>query len=197
MRIWTLALHPGGICFAGEEREAPPPARSAEAVCAAGGQHLRTKNGMKVTLAAVRLRADGGDERPNGVRQRQRERGSGVAFESPVRVDERRHCHLTAEQVANEAARMGGQLDVSAGTDESSARIEVLSEFAADAVKLVADVLRASQAARERTGARARQSPAATRRPTFHAGEPRPAGRSRPPCTPTIRTEDCFHRKAS
>ncbi len=48
---------------------------------------------------------------------------------------------MTAQQVANEAARMGGQLNFNPGTDASSAGIEVLSEFTADAVKLVADVL--------------------------------------------------------
>lgn len=44
-------------------------------------------------------------------------------------------------QIAEEAARMGGQLDTSAGTDNSQASIQVLSEFAGDAVRLLADVL--------------------------------------------------------
>ena len=48
----------------------------------------------------------------------------------------------TAEQVAQEAARMGGQLEVGAGLDDSSVSIDVLSEFAPDAVQLVADVAR-------------------------------------------------------
>ena len=45
-------------------------------------------------------------------------------------------------QIAEEAARMGGQLDVSSRLDHSQADIQVLSEFAGDAVRLLADVLR-------------------------------------------------------
>jgi predicted Zn-dependent peptidase len=44
-------------------------------------------------------------------------------------------------QLAEEAARMGGQLNVGAGVDDSQASIQVLSEFGPDAVKLLADVL--------------------------------------------------------
>ena len=44
-------------------------------------------------------------------------------------------------QVAEEAARMGGQLDVSARLDNSVANIQVLSEFAPDAARLLADIL--------------------------------------------------------
>jgi len=49
---------------------------------------------------------------------------------------------MTAAEVANEAARMGGQLDIGTGTDLSTVQMDVLSEFASDAVKLIADVLR-------------------------------------------------------
>jgi predicted Zn-dependent peptidase len=45
-------------------------------------------------------------------------------------------------QLAEEAARMGGQLNTTAGPDNSQVSIEVLSEFAPDAVRLLADVLR-------------------------------------------------------
>jgi zinc protease len=44
-------------------------------------------------------------------------------------------------QLAEEAARMGGQLNTGAGPDNSQASIEVLTEFAPDAVRLLADVL--------------------------------------------------------
>jgi predicted Zn-dependent peptidase len=44
-------------------------------------------------------------------------------------------------QIAEEAARMGGQLNVAARADYTQAAIQVLSEFAPDAVKLLADVL--------------------------------------------------------
>ncbi len=44
-------------------------------------------------------------------------------------------------QLAEEAARMGGELEVAAGEDQTHAGIDVLSEFAGDAVRLIADVL--------------------------------------------------------
>ncbi len=45
-----------------------------------------------------------------------------------------------SKQVAEEAARMGGALGIGMGEDESSAELDVLSEFGPDAVRLVADV---------------------------------------------------------
>lgn len=44
-------------------------------------------------------------------------------------------------QLAEAAASMGGSLSISAGSDQTTVSLEVLSEFAADAVRLVADVL--------------------------------------------------------
>ncbi len=44
-------------------------------------------------------------------------------------------------QLAEEAGRMGGTLSVEAGEDQTQATLDVLSEFAPDAVRLVADVL--------------------------------------------------------
>jgi predicted Zn-dependent peptidase len=47
----------------------------------------------------------------------------------------------TADAVDAEASRMGGSLNVSVGQDSTSVDIDALSEFAPDAVRLVADVL--------------------------------------------------------
>lgn len=47
----------------------------------------------------------------------------------------------TSQQVAEEASAMGGSLAVFAGTDTTTARIGVLSEFAAPAMRLLADVM--------------------------------------------------------
>ena len=47
----------------------------------------------------------------------------------------------TAEQIAQEAARMGGNLNLGAGVDQTTASIDVLSEAGPEAVALVADVL--------------------------------------------------------
>lgn len=47
----------------------------------------------------------------------------------------------TAAQLAEAASLMGGQLTVSVGSDQTTVDLEVLSEFAADAIQLVGDVL--------------------------------------------------------
>jgi zinc protease len=47
----------------------------------------------------------------------------------------------TSEQIAAAAAMMGGQLGIGSGADETSLSLDVLSEYAADAVALLAEVL--------------------------------------------------------
>jgi predicted Zn-dependent peptidase len=47
----------------------------------------------------------------------------------------------SGQQIAEESARMGGALSVSVGVEQTSVDLDVLSEFGADAVALVADVL--------------------------------------------------------
>lgn len=46
----------------------------------------------------------------------------------------------SAKQVAEEAANMGGTLDVSIGADEADIASDVLSDFGAEAAKLIADI---------------------------------------------------------
>ena len=48
---------------------------------------------------------------------------------------------LTPEQLADEAARMGSTLDINASNDQTTAGLDVLSEFGPDAVRLLSDVL--------------------------------------------------------
>ena len=62
----------------------------------------------------------------------------------------------TAEQVAEQAATMGGRVNINVGEDQTRATIDVLSEFAPKAVALLADVvenplLPASEVARLKT----------------------------------------------
>jgi zinc protease len=141
MRTWTLAAILAASCFAADDREAPPPTGTPKAFVLPESNTFTLKNGMKVTLAqhgsvpmaAVTARVAFGHANE----------GADQVWLSTLLAELMKEgtSTLTAEQVANEAARMGGQLDVNAGTDESVMAIEVLSEFAADAVKLVADVL--------------------------------------------------------
>jgi predicted Zn-dependent peptidase len=48
----------------------------------------------------------------------------------------------TGTQISEEAARMGGSLDIGVGADTAEITTDVLSDFAPDAVRLVADVAR-------------------------------------------------------
>jgi len=141
MRIWAVVLLLAAPCFAGEEREAPPPLGTPKPFALPAVTTFTLKNGMKVTLAEY------GSVPVVAISARM---AFGSISESADQVwlsdllaelMKEGTATMPAEQVAKEAARMGGQLGLSAGTDESSARIEVLSEFAADAVKLVADVI--------------------------------------------------------
>jgi zinc protease len=141
MKTWTIALILAAACFGAEDREAPPPMGTPKPFVLPENNSFTLKNGMKVTLAqygsvpvtAVSARVAFGHANE----------GADQVWLSTLVADLMKEgtATLTAEQVANDAARMGGQLDVTAGTDESSVAIEVLSEFTADAVKLVADVL--------------------------------------------------------
>src|SRR4051794_4859351 len=47
----------------------------------------------------------------------------------------------SAEQIAEEAASMGGTVDTATGADQSTVAIDVLSEFGPKAVDLIADLL--------------------------------------------------------
>jgi len=141
MRTCILAVILAATCFAADDREAPPPAGTPKPFVLPQSNTFTLNNGMKVTLAqygsvpvaAVSARVAFGHANE----------GADQIWLSTLVAELMKEGTptLTAEQVAQEAARMGGQLEVNAGTDESVASIEVLSEFTADAVKLVADVL--------------------------------------------------------
>jgi zinc protease len=128
-------------CFA-QDREAPPPLGAPKAFALPAGDTYTLKNGMKVTLAQygsvplVTVRADMAFGKAN--------ESADQVWLSNLTMQLMREGTLTmsAAEVANEAARMGGQLETSPGTDQSSVSIDVLGEFAAGAVKLIADVVR-------------------------------------------------------
>jgi predicted Zn-dependent peptidase len=124
-----------------QERETPPPIGLPKPFAAPAGETFTLPNGMQVTLAQH------GSVPLVTVSAR-------IAFGSiNENADQVWLSKLTAElmkegtktrsgaQVAEDAARMGGQLDISAGMDETTASIDVLSEFAPRAVQLLADVL--------------------------------------------------------
>ena len=140
MKIWILASLLTASLIA-QEKEAPPPLGTPKPFAVPSGDTFTLKNGMKVTLAQygavpiVTIHAEVAFGHAN--------ESADQVWLSDLLVEliKEGTTSLTAQQVANEAARMGGQLNFNPGSDASSAGIEVLSEFTADAVKLVADVL--------------------------------------------------------
>jgi zinc protease len=141
MRMRILACLVVASSLFAQERETAPPLGTPKPFTVPAGDTFTVKNGMKVTLAQygavpiVSIRADIAFGHAN--------ESAGQVWISDLLIELMKEgtASMTAQQVANEAARMGGQLNFNAGTDSSSAGIEVLSEFAPDAVKLLADVL--------------------------------------------------------
>ena len=141
MKIWMLTGFLTASLLLAQEKEAPPPLGTPKPFAVPAGDSFTLKNGMKVTLAQygavplVSIRAVIAFGHAN-------ESADQVWLSDLVtQLMQEGTASRTAQQLANEAARMGGQLNINAGTDSSSAGIEVLSEFTPDAVKLVADVL--------------------------------------------------------
>jgi len=121
-------------------REAPPPPGPAPDLVLPPLRRLTLENGLRVTLVPVgsmpratvtlSVRAGSGDEGPAEV---------GLAsFVARLLLEGTRS--RTAEEIAETAARWGGSVDASATPDETLVGGTVLSEFAPDLVRLVADV---------------------------------------------------------
>jgi zinc protease len=141
MKICMLVILIAASSLIAQEREAVPPLGTPKPFAVPAGDTFTLPNGMKVTLAQygavpiVSIRADIAFGHAN--------ESADQVWLSDLLIEliKEGTTSMTAQQVANEAARMGGQLNFNAGTDSSSAGIEVLSEFTPEAVKLLADVL--------------------------------------------------------
>ena len=143
-----MKRHKGIFCLAifcaaaaAQPKPAPPPGSAPKPFVIPPRETFTLKNGMKVTMvqygaipvATLSARIAFGNAN---------ESGNQVWLADLL-------CALMKEgagarngvQIAEEAARMGGQLDVSARLDYSVGEIQVLSEFAPDAVRLLSDIL--------------------------------------------------------
>jgi predicted Zn-dependent peptidase len=127
---------------AADQKELPPPGGSPRPFVIPAKEAYTLKNGMKVTLVpygtmpvvsvAARIAFGNANESADQV----------WLADALVAMMKEGTVSKTAEQLAQDAARMGGQLQVGAMADDSFVSIDVLSEFAPDAVQLVADVAR-------------------------------------------------------
>jgi zinc protease len=125
-----------------DQKEAPPQGGSPKPFAIPAKESYTLKNGMKVTLVpygtipvvTVSARIAFGNANETADQVWLADTLAAMMKEGTV--------SKTGEQLAREAARMGGQLGIGAGADNSAISIDVLSEFVGDAVRLVADVAR-------------------------------------------------------
>ena len=129
-----------GIAPALAQKQAPPEGGPPKAFTVPANETYTLPNGLKITLvpygiipkAAISLAVDAGDINEGSGR-------TGVASLTTDLMKEGTESQ-TAQQVAEAAARMGSTLEIHAGKDQTKLGIDVLQEFAPDAVKLLADV---------------------------------------------------------
>jgi len=129
-----------GIAPTMAQKQSPPEGGPPKAFTVPSNETYTLPNGMKVTLvpygiipkAAISLAVDAGEINEGTSRV-------GVASLTTDLMKEGTET-LTAQQVAEAAARMGSTLEIHASQDQTKLGIDVLQEFAPDAVKLLADV---------------------------------------------------------
>jgi predicted Zn-dependent peptidase len=129
-----------GSCPAIAQKQAPPEGGPAKAFTVPAKETYTLPNGLQVTLvpygiipkAALSLSVDAGEINEGAAR-------IGVAGLTADLMKEGTE-KLSSQQVAEAAANMGSALDISAGKDQTKLSLDVLQEFAADGVKLLADV---------------------------------------------------------
>lgn len=129
-----------GIAPALAQKQTPPEGGSPKAFTVPANETYTLPNGMKVTLVqygiipktAISLAIDAGEINEGSGR-------IGVAGLTTDLMKEGTE-KLTSRQVAEDAARMGSTLEIHASQDQTKLGIDVLQEFAPDAVRLLADV---------------------------------------------------------
>jgi zinc protease len=129
------------IAPANAQKQTPPEGAPAKPFNLPANETYALPNGMKVTLvpygiipkATVSVVVDAGS-----LNERRDRIGvsdlTGDLFKEGTAT-------LTSRQLAEAAARMGSTLDVSTGSDQSEFGMDVLQEFAPDAIRLLGDVL--------------------------------------------------------
>ena len=129
------------LAFDGPAKEVPPAGSAPKPFKLAATEDFTLPNGMQVTLApygvvpkvAIRAFVDAGAVREPADKVWLSKLTALLMTEGTAK--------RSAEQIAKEAADMGGQLDVEAANDSATAGGVVLSEYASQFAALLADVL--------------------------------------------------------
>lgn len=128
-------------CALGQEKEKPPVGDQPKPFRVPATETITLKNGMEVTLAQygnipkVTIEAV--------VRSGNINEAANQVWLADITSDLMKEGagSRNGSQIAAEAARMGGQIDITAGADQTLVTADVLSEFAPDIVRLMADVI--------------------------------------------------------
>jgi zinc protease len=126
---------------ASAQKQTPPEGAPAKAFLVPASETYTLPNGLKVTLvpygiipkAALSVAVDTGSINEGNTRVGVADLTGDLIKEGTVM--------LTSQQLAQEAARMGSTLQVGVSADQTTLGLDVLEEFAPDAVQLLADVL--------------------------------------------------------
>ncbi len=141
LSVLVLAGTIVGISPASAQKQMPPEGAPAKSFNLPASETYALPNGMKVTLvpygiipkAAVSIAVDAGSLNERGDRIGVSDLAGDLFKEGTA--------SLSSQQLAENAARMGSTLQVSIGSDQSEFSMDVLQEFAPDAVQLLGDVL--------------------------------------------------------
>jgi zinc protease len=140
LRLTAAAAIASCLAFA-QEKQKPPQGPAPKPFSLPASQNLTLKNGVKVTLTPygnipkvsmrIVIRAGNGNEGPKQVWL--------ADFMGDLLKEGT--TNRTSAQIAEEAASMGGGVNVSASSDEITVGGDVLSDYASGIVKLLADVV--------------------------------------------------------
>lgn len=139
--ILVLIMDVAAVAPVLAQKQTPPEGAPAKAFTVPANETYLLANGMKVTLVpygnipkvTVSVTVDAGSVNEGSNHQGVASLAADLMKEGTVM--------LTSDQLADEAARMGSTLDITATADLTTAQLDVLSEFGPDAVRLLADVL--------------------------------------------------------
>jgi predicted Zn-dependent peptidase len=141
VNLLVLGLSLGFALQTSAQKQAPPEGGPAKAFTVPAHETYTLPNGLKVTLipygiipkVAIDIDVVAGSADEGRSHQ-------GVADMTADLLKEGTE-KLSSSQLADEAARMGSTLSVSSSYDRTDAELDVLSDFGADAVRLLADVV--------------------------------------------------------
>jgi predicted Zn-dependent peptidase len=139
--LGVFGLQPASVALAQQQKETPPAGATPKPFTLPRKETFTLKNGMRVTLVPygsvpkVTVRAV---VRTGSLNETATQTWLATLTGSMLKEGT---TSRSAEQIAQEAAQMGGQITVGVGADQTNVAGDVLSEFGPQLVALIADVM--------------------------------------------------------